>query len=80
MATYSQKKHILSLTTPLGEDALLLTAFSGQESLSRLFSFQLEMLSEKDSIGPADIVGKSVTWCVQNFHDEPRSSTASSAA
>jgi type VI secretion system secreted protein VgrG len=58
------------MTSPLGQDVLLLTGFSGDEGLSRLFSFRLAMLSENDSIAPADIVGKSVTWSVSQ-HDQP---------
>ena len=40
------KHRLLSVTTPLGPDAFLLTGFSGKEGLSRLFQFELEMLSE----------------------------------
>ena len=44
---YSQQNRLISLTTPLGEDVLLLAAFSGQEAISRLFSFHLDLLSEQ---------------------------------
>lgn len=61
MPTYTQTNRRISLTTPLGADALLLTSFRGDDRISRLFNFQLEMLSEKDSIDPASIVGHNVT-------------------
>jgi type VI secretion system secreted protein VgrG len=72
MATFTQANRPLALTTPLGKDVLLLTAFIGREELSRLFHFQLEMLSEKDSLAPKDLVGKSVTWTYQPAGAAPR--------
>ncbi len=70
--TYTQDKRLLNLSTPLGKDALLLTGFSGTETLSRLFSYQLEMLSTKDNISPKEIVGKNVTWAVVHYGKGPR--------
>jgi type VI secretion system secreted protein VgrG len=61
---YSQKERLIALTTPLGEDALLLAAFSGQEAISRLFSFHLDLLSEQGPIDFAGIIGKNVTITV----------------
>ncbi|MFO0948996.1 MAG: type VI secretion system tip protein TssI/VgrG [Planctomycetota bacterium] len=61
MPTYTQTNRRLVLTTPLGTDALLLTSFRGEDRISRLFHFQLEMLSEQDAIDPASIVGQNVT-------------------
>lgn len=57
---YTQDKRIIRLATPLGKDVLLLHAFRGQESISDLFSFHLELLSEKSSIAPEKIVGQRV--------------------
>jgi type VI secretion system secreted protein VgrG len=58
---YSQQERLIALTTPLGEDALLLAAFSGQEAISRLFHFDLDLLTEKGPIDFAGIIGKRVT-------------------
>lgn len=41
----------------LGED-LRLVAFSGQEEMSRLFSYRLQMVSSKETIDAKNIVGK----------------------
>ena len=41
----TQQARMLKLSTPLGDDVLLLTGFSGQEEISRLFRFQLQMIS-----------------------------------
>jgi type VI secretion system secreted protein VgrG len=57
----------------LGEDALLLTAFHGQEEISRLFHYELDMLSENEVIAAKDLVGQTVRWCVQHLPgDKPR--------
>lgn len=58
---YTQDKKLLSIHTPLGEDILLLTQFKGQEGLSEIFHFDLELFSEQQSISFKDIIGKNVT-------------------
>jgi type VI secretion system secreted protein VgrG len=57
----TQATREISIQTPLGENALLLRSFEGQESLSQLFRFELELASENPAIGYDDIVGKSAT-------------------
>ncbi len=57
-----QSNRMLQLTTPLGENELLLTAFRGREEISDLFQFDLEMLSDNSAIAATDIVGKNVTF------------------
>src|ERR1700744_2866422 len=69
---YSQKERLIALTTPLGEDALLLAAFIGQEGISRLFSFQLDLLSEKGNINFASIIGKNVTISITKSDNSQR--------
>src|SRR6476659_4666121 len=69
MSTFSQEGRPLAVETPLGKDVLVLTSFTGQEDLSRLFSFRLEMLSKKDDLKPQSIVGKNVSFFVR-FPDE----------
>ncbi|MGP0065851.1 MAG: type VI secretion system Vgr family protein [Isosphaeraceae bacterium] len=63
MATkYSQANRPLSVSTPLGTDVLLLQGFSGEEVMSRLFRFELEMLAESSATIAFDaILGQSVT-------------------
>ncbi|HEX9983261.1 MAG TPA: type VI secretion system tip protein TssI/VgrG [Thermoanaerobaculia bacterium] len=51
----------LSITTPLGADKLLLRSIHGEERISGLFHFFLEMHSEEKSLDFSQIVGKSVT-------------------
>jgi type VI secretion system secreted protein VgrG len=63
---HTQDNRLLAVKTPLGKDVLLLYAFSGREELSRLFRYDLDMLSEKGQITAKDIVGKPVTWQVNS--------------
>ena len=60
-STYIQKSLRLAVTTPLGKDKLLLKAVSGEEQISELFHFQLEMVSEDQKLDFSAIVGKNVT-------------------
>ena len=40
----------ITIETPLGDDALLLRGFTGQEGLSQLFHFHLDLISENPAI------------------------------
>jgi type VI secretion system secreted protein VgrG len=56
-----QKTRPLGLTTPLGEDVLLLRSMTGSEQLGRLFRYELNVLSPEESIAMDDILGQNVT-------------------
>jgi type VI secretion system secreted protein VgrG len=60
MAT-TQTNRRIGISTPLGADVLLLRGFTGAEAISQLFHFDLDLLSESDSIKFGDVVGKNVT-------------------
>jgi type VI secretion system secreted protein VgrG len=61
MATYVQADRPMAVTTPLGKDALLLVGFSGQEAISQLFAFQLELLAEnKTDVAFDKLLGQGV--------------------
>jgi len=57
----TQANRIASVTTSLGEDVLLLYRMSGSEHLSQLFSYELELLSEKNTIDLKALLGQSMT-------------------
>src|SRR5215831_5810 len=59
--SYTQINRRLAITTPLGKDALLLRGFNGTEAISHLFHFDLDLLSENESLKFQDLVGKNVT-------------------
>jgi type VI secretion system secreted protein VgrG len=67
-----QATRLLNLQTPLGDNELVLTSFSGREEMSRLFRFQLDMISDNAAVAAADIVGKNVTFSVAKQDDSPR--------
>jgi len=45
-ASFTQENRVLKITTPLGKDVLLLQGFSGQEAMSSMFQFHLDLLAE----------------------------------
>lgn len=52
---------VLSVTTPLGPDALYLTSVRGREGLSQLFDFQLEMMAEnRTNVAFDKLIGQKV--------------------
>jgi type VI secretion system secreted protein VgrG len=61
MGDYTQQGRLVAIFTPLGEDVLLLQRLAGQESISGLFRFDLELLSENSAISFSDIVGQPAT-------------------
>jgi type VI secretion system secreted protein VgrG len=65
---YKQENRLISIDTPLGRDVLLLAGFRGSEGISRLFSFDLAMVSENHNIAFESIMGRNVTISVF-FHD-----------
>lgn len=67
-----QENRELSIKTPLGDDALLLRSLIGHESISQLFRFDLDLLSENDSIPFSDIVGQNVTVSIRLANDSKR--------
>jgi type VI secretion system secreted protein VgrG len=73
MSTYTQAHSPIAVTTPLGQDVLLLTGFRGQEAISQLFNFQLDLLAEaKSEIHFDRIVGQNVTVEMRLPNEEKR--------
>jgi len=62
--TVTQNEHLIAVQTPLGQDYFILTGFSGQETVSRLFEFDLDMLSHDLAVDPTQLVGMNVTFSV----------------
>jgi len=63
VATAGQMGRLIAIDTPLGPDQLLLLRYSGSESISAPFSFELELLSQQ-AVSFEDVVGKPVTITV----------------
>ncbi len=58
---YTQENRFIAIETPLGKDELLLAGFRGNESISSLFHFDLDLFSENHNVAFEDIIGQSVT-------------------
>jgi type VI secretion system secreted protein VgrG len=69
---YTQDQRLIGIDTPLGKDVLLLQGFTGREGISRLFSFHLDLASEKDSISFKSIIGQNVSIRVAQADGSPR--------
>ncbi|MDH4015413.1 MAG: contractile injection system protein, VgrG/Pvc8 family, partial [Chromatiales bacterium] len=57
----TQQNRLLAVSSPLGEDVLLLRSIHVEEELGRLFEFNLELYSEKSDISLSDILGQNLT-------------------
>ena len=66
MGQLTQDNRLISITSPLGKDKLLLTSFQGVEYISDLFEYQVEVLSDDLAIKPAALIGKTVTVHINN--------------
>src|SRR3977135_2845817 len=61
MAVATGKYRLAQINTQLGADVLLLERVSGREELGRLFEYNIELLSERATVKPEDILGTNVT-------------------
>ena len=62
MPSYQQADRLLTVTTPLGSDKLLLVGLVGTEAISQLFQFQLNAIATHETQIPFDqLLGKKVT-------------------
>ena len=69
---FIQQHRVISLETPLGPDALLLQSFTGTEGISRLFRFNLDLLSEESSIDFDSVIGQPAAIHVELADGTPR--------
>jgi len=72
MSAFTQTGRLLTLSTPLGDDVLLLTGFRGQDALAQPFVYHLSVLSERADITAQDIIGKNVTWAIHHSLTAPK--------
>ncbi len=73
MPTYKQADRPLSIKTALREDALLLQGISGEEALSQLFNYQLDLLAENETeIAFDQLLGQKLTVRLQLPDDRER--------
>jgi type VI secretion system secreted protein VgrG len=61
---YLEENRFLYINSSLGADELLLESFTGEEAISHLFWFQLELWSENAGIKFEDILGQGISFGV----------------
>jgi type VI secretion system secreted protein VgrG len=71
-SSFLQLNRPMRITTPLGADALLVESFTGSESLSRPFQYELVLRSEDHDISYKNLIGQSVTISVDKEGADPR--------
>src|ERR1700737_5014100 len=52
---------VMEIVTPLGDDVLLFHGMHAREEISRLFEYQLDLLSTRGDVDMDEILGKNVT-------------------
>jgi len=63
MSTFEQGKSCLQVSSSLGDNALLLSSFSGKEEISSPFQFTLAIISTNESVDLSKLLGKNISWC-----------------
>lgn len=65
MTLFTQDRRHIRISSALGKDVLLVESFSGSEAMSRLFSYELSLVSENQGIEFKEIIGTSLTVAVE---------------
>jgi type VI secretion system secreted protein VgrG len=81
MAT-TQDGRLMSISTPLGKDYLLINRFTANEGLSQLFTFDIELLHEETEVSfsptnvdPHSLIGQAVTVFISALDGSEREFT-----
>ncbi|MDN3640232.1 type VI secretion system tip protein TssI/VgrG [Simiduia curdlanivorans] len=61
MASINQKHRLLHINTALGKDHFIATRLAGDESVSKLFRYEVDLLSTNHEVTQKDLVGKPAT-------------------
>lgn len=69
---YTQAGRMVAISTPLGEDELLLDRLEVDEAINQLFAISAQVKSQRDDIKPGDLIGATVDYSLQLKDDEKR--------
>jgi type VI secretion system secreted protein VgrG len=73
MPGFTQVRRPLSVTTPLGADALLLVGVDGREAISELFRFDFQLLAENGAEVPFEkLLGQKIAATIRSSEDDRR--------
>ena len=67
----SQDNRLISIQTVLGKDAVIALRVSGEEGMSQLFHFDVDLLSENLAIDAKTMLGSNVTFAITIRDAEP---------
>jgi len=66
MASLKQADRLMQFTSPAGKDVLLIESIHGEEGISRLFEYWVDLLATVDTtINPQDLVGAKAAVAIQ---------------
>lgn len=68
----TQANRFIALTTPLGEDVLIVRSAACTEQISRLFEIELDLISTEGTVAFEDIIGQGVTLTMKVGKDQDR--------
>ena len=78
----TQDGRLMSISTPLGKDYLLINRFTAHEGLSQLFSMDIELLHEENEVSfsptivdPHSLIGQAVTIYIEALDGSKREFT-----
>jgi type VI secretion system secreted protein VgrG len=63
---------VMEITTPLGDGVLLFHTLNGNESMGRLFQYEVGALAARNDLDPDKLLGKTVTVKLEMPQGEPR--------
>ena len=72
LANAKQSTRHLAVFTPWGENVVLLRRLDGTEGISIPFEFELEMISDFSSLSAGQIVGRNITFSIEDANVNPR--------
>ncbi len=64
----TQNTRLVQVTSPLGENVLVLQSLDGSEELGRVFQYELELISENPSVAFDQLLGKPMSLALE-LHD-----------
>jgi type VI secretion system secreted protein VgrG len=68
----SQDKRVAAFKSPLGDDKLVLVAFTGEEALSELFEYRIDAFSDDENLNFDPAIGKNCSLTLKTYEGRER--------
>ncbi len=72
VVSWTQDGRLIAIETPLGQDKLLLTSLAGEEAISALFAYEVDMLSTDHAISAESLIKRNVKMTISPSDGTPR--------